>query len=217
MTLVALSSPADVESLPEYPISSVERLDSHYFMQFNVDRYGHSDFRRKAHRDPEVGFFGFELFFKSHGEAPLGTLPRDDDALAFLLNMPLERWLSLKDRSFNPLYNWSPVRCDNGKVRLAHPVVTEVMQAALRGHHEHKASNEDKAVYARRRRLVDVLRQCGCSEDMCADDVAVAWVDEWLLENHVGQRRMPQIQHSVARAVKAAAAAGVLGRMRSNH
>jgi len=204
----------DAADLPEYPISAESRLDSHYFMQFNHDRYDRSGFRRKAYRDPEVGFFGMELFFKSHGEAPLGTLPTDDDSLAFLLGLPLDRWISLKERSFNPLYNWHPVRCDNGEVRLAHPVVQEVMEAALRGHLEHKASNEDKAVYARRKRLIEVLRDVGCSEDLCSDELAVAWIDDWLLKHHTGQRRMPQFQASIARALKEAASEGVLGRSR---
>lgn len=200
----------DSSDLPEYPIPSSERLDSHYFVQFNHDRYDHSGFRRKAYRDPEVGFFGMELFFKAHGETPLGTLPMDDDSLAFLLGLPLERWLSLKERTFNPLYNWSPVRCDNGEVRFAHPVVQEVMQDALRGHHEHKASNESKAVYQRRRRLIDLLRECGCGDKLLADEFAVAWLDDWLLEHHRGQRRFPQIQHSIQRALRAAAGADVL-------
>ncbi len=139
------SMPQLVEAgdLPEYPISSAERLDTHYFIQFNHDRYERSDFRRNSYRDPEVGFFGMELFFKSQGESPLGTLPTDPDALAFLLGLPLEKWKSLTAREFNPLYNWHRVRCDNGEVRLAHPVVQEVMEAALAGHREHKASNEE--------------------------------------------------------------------------
>lgn len=206
-----------VADLPEYPISAESRLDSHYFIQFNHDRYDRSDFRRKAYRDPEVGFFGMELFFKSHGEAPLGTLPADDDSLAFLLGLPLDRWLSLKERSFNPLYNWSPVRCDNGEIRLAHPVVQEVMKAALDGHLEHKASNESKAVYARRKRLVDVLRDCGCGDDLCNDEFAVAWIDDWLVKYHAGQRRMPQIQQSISRALRDAATEGILARSRGGH
>lgn len=206
----------DTADLPEYPISAECRLDSHYYMPFNHARYNRSDFRRKAYRDPEVGFFGMELFFKSHGETPLGTLPTDDESLAFLLGLPLDRWLSLKDRPFSPLYNWRPVRCDNGDIRLAHPVVQEVMEAALRGHQEHIASNESKAVYARRKRLVDALRDCGCGDDLCRDDYAVAWLDDWLLENHLGQRRMPQLQHSIARALRAAAAEGILGRKRGS-
>lgn len=207
----------DGSALPEYPISADSRLDSHYFIQFNHDRYDRSDFRRKAYRDPEVGFFGLELFFKSHGEAPLGTLPSDDESLAFLLGLSLERWVSMRERSFNPLYNWQPVRCDNGAIRLAHPVVQEVMQAALLGHQEYKASNESKAIYARRKRLIDVLRDCGCSAELCSDEFAVGWLDDWLIENHLGQRRMPQLQHSVSRALRAAASEGILGRQRGGN
>ncbi|MEE3316910.1 MAG: hypothetical protein VX202_04045 [Pseudomonadota bacterium] len=214
MALAIVSN--DSEGLPEYPISSVERLDSHYFLQFNVDRYDRSNFRRKAYRDPEVGFFGVELFFKSHGETPLGTLPRDDESLAFLLGLSLEKWMALRERPFNPLYNWKPVLCDNGDVRLAHPVVLEVMKAALEGHQNYEASKEDKAVYARRARLIKALRECGCSDDLCKDEFAVAWIDEWLLEHHSGQRRMPQFQHSITKALRAAAGEGVLNRPRAN-
>lgn len=126
----------------------------------------------------------------------------------------MDKWLSLKERPFNPLYNWRRVQCDNGEIRLAHPVVQEVMEAALRGHQEHKASNEEKAVYQRRIRLVKQLSQCGCGDDLCSDDYAVGWIDEWLLEHHPGQRRMPQIQHSIARALRAAASEGILNRSR---
>lgn len=201
--------------LPEYPISAESRLDSHYFMQFNHDRYDRSTFRRKSYRDPEVGFYGFELFFKSHGEAPLGTLPCDDEGLAFLLGLSLDKWLGLRERAFNPLYNWERVLCDNGEIRLAHPVVTEVMEAALRGHQEHKISNETKAVAARRGRLVKTLRDCGCGKDLLEDEFAVGWIDDWLEANHRGQRRMPQFQASITRALRAAAAEGVLGRARN--
>jgi hypothetical protein len=207
----------DADELVEYPISSAERLDSHYFMQFNHDRYDRSEFRRRAYRDPEVGFFGMELFFKAHGETPLGTLPADDEALAFLLGLPLDQWKRMTERPFNPLYNWHPVRCDNGEVRLAHPVVQEVMEAALRGHLEHKASNEDKAIAARRRRLVASMKECGCSDELCADEFAVAWMDDWLLEHHKGQRRMPQFQHSIARALRAAYQDEILGRGRAGN
>lgn len=202
----------DVETLPLYPIPTSERLDSHYFIPFNRHRYERSEFRRKAYRDPEVGFFGMELFFKSHGEAPLGTLPVDDEELAFLLGLPLDRWMSLRDRPFHPLYNWEPVKCDNGQIRYAHPVVQEVMETALRGHQEHKASNEDKAIYVRRKRLSGVLRDCGCGDDLCSDDFAVGWLDEWLLEHHKGQRRMPQLEVSIRRALTAAAKEGILNR-----
>lgn len=211
MTARHLSS-VPSEPLPEYPISVSERLDSHFFLQWNLDRYDRSDFRRLSYRDPEVGFFGLELFFKSHGETPLGTLPLENDALAFLLGLSLEKWMGLVERRFNPLHNWYHVRCDNGAVRLAHPVVTEVMAAALTGHKEYKASTEDKAVWQRRNRLKATLKACGCSDALCDDDLAVSWLDDWLTEHHQGQRRMPQFQASIGRALKAAAEQGILNR-----
>lgn len=212
MTVPQQLRPVDAGSLPEYPISAADRLDSHYFIQFHIDRYDRSTFRRMAYGDPEVGFFGMELFYKAHGETPLGTLPSEPVELAFLLGISLERWVALTRREFSPLYNWSPVRCDNGQIRLAHPVVQETMEAALLGHKVHKASNEERAVSMRRGRLVKDLKTCGCSEELCKDDLAVGWIDDWLLENHKGQRRMPKFQASIARALRAAADAGLLGR-----
>ncbi len=207
----------DTDALEDYPIPSAARLDSHYFMPFNHDRYDRSEFRRRAYRDPEVGFFGMELFFKSHGETPLGTLPKDDEALAFLLGLPLDYWKRLAERAFSPLYNWRAVRCDNGAIRLAHPVVQEVMEAALQGHLEHKASNESKAVYARRKRLIDTLRECGCNDKLCSDDFLVGWLDEWLLKNHQGQRRMPQLETSIRRALKDAGSQGLLAKFNKDN
>ena len=55
-------------------------------------RWRGSDFRRHGYKDPEVGFFGLELFFLFQDETPIGTLPCDDSALAFLLRIPTSRW-----------------------------------------------------------------------------------------------------------------------------
>ena len=126
-----------------YPISTHDRLDSHYFLQWNLKRWRGSAFRKAAYSDPEVGFYGFELFCKAQDETPIGTLPCDDGQLAFLLHLPLEKWLGLKKRDLSPLHGWSKVLCDNGEIRLAHPVVTAVAVEALGSRKRNVAKNAD--------------------------------------------------------------------------
>ncbi|MFW2541517.1 hypothetical protein ACN2XU_02665 [Primorskyibacter sp. 2E107] len=145
----------EAASIPEYPISSVERLDSHFFVPWNLKRWRGSEFRRHGYADPEVGFFGVELFWLAQDETPLGTLPCDDEALAFLLRMPLSRWRDLNSRAVSPLHGWHRVQCDNGRVRLAHPVVTEVAQEALDGKRRNGAKNADE----RMRKRLNTIRQ----------------------------------------------------------
>lgn len=117
------------DDLEEYPISSKDRLDSHYFLQWNLKRWRGSEFRKTV--DPEAGWYGFGLFCIAQDGTPIGTLPVDDQQLAFDLNLPLEKWVALMARKVTPLHNWHRVRCDNGEIRYAHPVVTEVALEAL--------------------------------------------------------------------------------------
>ncbi|MER5173363.1 hypothetical protein [Thioclava kandeliae] len=131
------------DGLPDYPISALDRLDSHYFVTFNLKRWRGSEFRRGAYTDPEVGFFGMELFWAAQDETPIGTLPCDDESLAFLLRMPVARWRELSSRVVTPLHGWQPVQCDNGQRRLAHPVVTAVALEALGSKRRNDAKHAD--------------------------------------------------------------------------
>ncbi|UWQ29903.1 hypothetical protein [Leisingera sp. M523] len=143
--------PIDAEALDEYPISASDRLDSHYFLQWNLKRWRASEFRRKA--DPEVGWYGMQLFFIAQDETPIGTLPCDDDQLAYELRVPLEKWKALTERKFSPLHNWARVRCDNGEIRWAHPVVTEVAVEALKSKRKNQSNQEQRT---RNKRLKDL-------------------------------------------------------------
>lgn len=143
----------DIDEIEVYPISSAERLDAHFFVAWNLKRWRGSDFRRHAYNDPEVGFFGVELFHIAQDETPVGTLPCDDEALAFLLRMPVGRWRELKARDVSPLHGWRMVACDNQQTRLAHPVVTEVALAALKSKRNNDVNREDRK---RAKRLKDL-------------------------------------------------------------
>lgn len=136
--------PVDPVDLPEYPISIDDRIDSHYFLQWNLKRWRGSDFRRHGYKDPEVGWYGMELFFLSQDEAPVGTLPCDETALAFLLRLSVSQWRELAARAVSPLHGWSRVQCDNGEVRLAHPIVKAVAVEALKSKRQNQSNQEDR-------------------------------------------------------------------------
>jgi hypothetical protein len=144
-----------VDEIQTYPISAGDRLDSHFFVPWNLKRWRGSEFRRLGYADPEVGFYGMELFFIAQDETPLGTLPCDEEALAFLLRITVSRWRDLVNREASPLHGWHPVLCDNGQTRLAHPVVTEVALEALNGRRRNNAKNADDRM---RKRLGTIAR-----------------------------------------------------------
>lgn len=201
----------DSSALPEHTVSADERLDSHYFIQWNLKRWRKSQFRQLA--EPEVGWFGFLLFCEAHDETPVGTLPVSEELLAKALGITIERWRQLCARKITPLHNWTQALCDNGEVRLVHPVVTEVVRDALDRRDVRKASSEGKAVYQRQQRLSEAMRDIGCDKAVCADRVLIERLDAWLLENHHGQRRMPQFEASITRALRHAAEQGWMGRV----
>lgn len=143
--------PVGDSGFPEYPISASDRLDSHFFLQWNLKRWRASEFRRKA--DPEVGWYGMQLFFISQDETPVGTLPVDDEQLAYELRLDLAKWQKLLEHRISPLHNWSKVQCDNGEIRWAHPVVTEVAGDALKSKRKNHCNAEDRK---RNKRLKDL-------------------------------------------------------------
>jgi hypothetical protein len=178
--------PVDTDDLPDYPISAEDRLDSHYFLQWNLKRWRNSDFRKKA--DPDVGWYGFQLFCIAHDCAPIGTLPCDDVLLAFDLNLPLEKWRALLGRAITPLHGWYKVRCDNGEIRLAHEVATLVAEKAL----ESKKSNET-AVERRKqnKRLSDLeamVERIGAKQLLKSAGFLERF-DDWLIQHHPGVQR----------------------------
>lgn len=170
-----------------YPISTNDRLDSHYFLQWNLKRWRGSVFRKKAYSDPEVGFYGFELFCASQDEAPIGTLPCDDGQLAFLLHLPLEKWQMLKERDFSPLHGWSKVLCDNGEIRLAHPVVTAVAVEALGSKKRNAVKNADDRM---RKRLGTISHHLTANipggARIAANDEMINRLSDWIENAYPG-------------------------------
>lgn len=166
---------------PDYPISAQARLDTHYFVPWNLKRWRGSAFRRLAYKDPEVGFYGLELFFLAQDESPIGTLPLDDEAMAFLLRMPVTRWRDLKARPLSPLFGWYRVACDNGQVRLAHAVVTEVALDALDRRDRNQSKNADDRMRRRLKTIVGHLRDgVAGGHELSQNDEAVNAISDWI-------------------------------------
>lgn len=176
----------EADEIETYPISSTERLDAHFFVAWNLKRWRGSEFRRHGYADPEVGWFGRELFELSQDETPVGTLPCDDEALAFLLRMPPARWRELRNREVSPLHGWHLVHCDNGQKRLAHPVVTEVAFEALRGKKKNAAKNADERMRKRIGTIVSHLKALPGAARIAEMEERVNAISDWIDDQYPG-------------------------------
>lgn len=194
--------------LPEYPEDLCDPSGANdYFTKFWHDRWLSSRLHLTA--SLEVQAAALNLFFYARKQIPIGSLPRDPRMLTRLLRVTDSQWHQLMDQEITPLHGWHEYRHGDSVV-LGHAVVIEVALDALDRREARKMANDDKAVRERRRRLVGTLRQCGVTEAALKDWALVCWLDDWLEANHRGQRRFPQIEHSVKRALAAAAQAGKL-------
>lgn len=201
-----------VDDLPFYPISTEDRLDSHFFIQWNLKRWRGSEFRRLA--DPEVGWAWFQLINAAQDETPIGTLPTNDVLLAECARVSLEKWRQLCERTISPLHKWHKDVCDNGEIRWAHHVVQLVAQEALEGRARHQQSNEEKAVYARLKRIREALVNFGCDKSVSADDVLVKRLDDWLVTNCVGNRRKADYERALMHGAREKWFDGVKARLK---
>lgn len=199
-------------TLEDYPDQLCDAaLATDYFTKFWHDRWLSSRLHLTA--SLEVQGAALNLFFLARKQTPIGSLPVDQRLLARLLRVSDREWEGLMAQDITPLHQWREYAHD-GTVVLGHPVVIEVSLDALDRREARRLANDDKAVRERRRRLQVTMREAGVSEPAIKDWSLVCWLDEWLCANHHGQRRFPQIQHSLSRALQAASAAGQLNRGR---
>ncbi|MEB3421744.1 hypothetical protein ACFSDD_17545 [Salipiger marinus] len=191
-----LRSVSGIDDLPEYPVSAEDRLDSHFFIQWNLKRWRKSTFRQLA--EPDVGWFGFLLICEAHDEAPVGTLPNDDRLLAKALNISVERWRELCQRDVTPLHGWGLVRCDNNEIRYAHPVVTAVVQEALKSKRKNQADAEQRKRAKRLKDLREMIeKRIGAGPLLRNPDFLEAFND-WLEERYPeAQRREPFVRSAL--------------------
>lgn len=188
--------PVGTDDLPEYPISAEDRLDSHFFIQWNLKRWRKSNFRRLA--EPEVGWFGFLLICEAHDESPVGTLPTDERLLADTVGVTLDRWRQLCEREINPLHNWHLVRCDNGEVRYAHPIVQEVALEALKSRKKNQVEADQRRLAKRLKDLTEMIETRIKAPQLLQVPGFVSRFHEWLEENYPdAQRREPLVRKAL--------------------
>lgn len=203
-------TPVDAD-LPDYPEELCDpRLTADFFTAFWHDRWLSSRLHLKA--SMLVQGMALNLFFLARKQNPVGSLPADQDMLARLLRVSETEWKGAMAQDITPLHNWTEYRY-GAAIVLGHPVVIEVARDALDRREARKLSNEAKAVQQRQARLVDVLRgePFRCAPMILDDPTLIERLDEWLAENHRGQRRMPQFAHSVQRALDHATKQGWIG------
>ncbi len=206
--MTAHLKPVEPVVLEHYPAELCDpRLTNDYFTMFWHDRWLSS----RMHLTASMAVQGaaLNLFFLSRKQIPVGSLPSDEKLLARMLRVSEEDWRGMMAQEITPLHHWREFEHE-GEIVLGHSVVIEVALDALDKREARKASNEERAVRVRIARLIETMRDAGCSKEACGDSRLVEWLDGWLLENHRGQRRRPQIDASLKRALAAAAQAGVL-------
>lgn len=183
--------------LPEYPIAAGARLDGNGFVKWQHSRWLNSTSFRKM--SWEAQGMARALFDIAQMETPVGTLPDDDDELAFMLRLDVRRMRELRQMEFGPLRHW--VRCRAGEqVRLMHPVVLEQVQDALERRETASLSKEAKAEFQRLKRLREALAEAGLDKAVIADEVLVRRMDEWLQQNHRGNRTKLAYQTAIIHA-----------------
>ncbi|QRF66365.1 hypothetical protein [Ponticoccus alexandrii] len=183
MTARHLSS-VPSEPLPDYPISAAENLDSHYFLQWNLKRWRGSAFKKTC--DPVVGWYGFNLFCIAQDGRPVGTLPDDPSQLAFDLHLSVDKFEDLCRLNPSPLHGWYRVRCDNGEIRLAHKVVTECVQEALKGKRDNAAKNADDRMRKRLRTIAGHVYAITGSDRLAKDEERLNAVHDWIETTYPG-------------------------------
>jgi hypothetical protein len=195
--------PVDMDELPVYPITAEERLDGNSFVKWATNRWLASKTFKLMPWDMQG--MARALFDMCQNETPVGTLPDDDEELAFMLRCDARRIRELRGLEFGPLRNWSRCLCEgqgNGQVRLMHPVVLEQVRDALERRSIAMLSSQEKAVAMRLERLRKALTKEGCSKDMVADDILIRRMDEWLNEARKGKRTEAVYRSAILHAMQ---------------
>ncbi|WP_281955564.1 hypothetical protein [Pseudophaeobacter arcticus] len=185
--------PVDMGDLPDYPLSCDDRLDSHFFMAWERRRWLASDMRLNA--TPECRALFFDLINIAYDNSPVGTLPMDQNILAKLLMIDPGHFGSLCKLDYGPLYKWEACRCDNGDIRLMHPMVLRSLTEAMARRQDHRARNDAANSAKRLQRLR--ITVSGYHADLAKNDAAVRWMDEWLVKEGCEYRSAAWIERSM--------------------
>lgn len=163
---------------PEYPYAADLRLPTHHFLPWQHRRWLNSRMRLLGRL--EVRAIAIDLFSISQDQTPVGTLPNDAEELCILLNVSPQIWDDLARLDIPPLYGWYECKCGD-EIRLAHPVVLEMIGEALNKRQEAAARATAGQQRMRLKRLADTMqRVAGGSSRLAANPAAVERVAEWL-------------------------------------
>lgn len=173
------------QALPEYPIGREERLDGYSFVKWHTARWLSS--RSFKLMDWECQGMARALFDLCQNESPVGTIPNDDEELAYMLRTDVRKIRELRALEFGPFRNWCHCMCD-GEVRLMHHVVLAQVTDAIERRELSKLSKEDQACAKRMDRLEKALVANGCAQDVVADHNLLKRIDAWITETHRGNR-----------------------------
>lgn len=194
------------DDLPEYPADLMDAPPAaDFFIKFFHIRWLNSRLHLTASQ--QVQGMALNLFMISRSQNPMGSLPNDEAVIARLLRVSQEEWRSAVAQPIGPLHGWRQYRASD-QVVLGHAVVIEGCQDAINRREAREAGNEEKRAAQRLKRLAETMHSIGCGKDMCADAVLVQRIDEWLLANHNGQRRRPQFDALIRRALDHASRMG---------
>jgi hypothetical protein len=180
--------PVAMADLPEYPIPRSERLPELAFIKWVPSQWLNSSGHAKC--TYEVQGMARALFDISTAQSPIGTLPDDDEELAFLLRVPMPQFAALRALGARgPVRNWSRCVAD-GEVRLMHRVVTASLQDVLERRDNRNLSKEAQAEAKRFLRLAEGLQKIGVHADVCGDGILMKRLEDWLNANWRGNRTL---------------------------
>lgn len=191
--------PVDAAGLEPYPFGAEDRLDGNSFVKWHTARWLASTTYKLA--SWEVQGMARALFDLCQTENPIGTLPDDDNELAFMLRVPPQRVRELRAMDFGPLRNWRRCNCA-GRVRLMHEVVVEQIRDALERRALAVLSSEQKAIAVRLERLRKALAANGVAKEVIADEVLIGRMDEWLQATHPRNRTKAVYRSAILHAVQ---------------
>lgn len=198
--LMAVTSPMDMDTLPEYPIDADCRLDSHGFVQWEFRRWLSSDMRWNGSH--ECKSMWFELVNLAHSETPVGSLPRDLRRLARMIEPAVDRdhFEQLCKMEYGPLHGWVPCRAGD-EIRLMHPVVTRIVTAAFASRANHAARVEAASQKRRFQRLTEDV--AALAPTVAADNRKIQWIDSHIQERIARHGRSRRIADDLHAAIQA--------------
>lgn len=180
-TIAPLRLMSDAADLPLYPIALGVRLSSHGWFQFHHAWWRTSDFHRDA--DREVRAVWFDLLCAAQDEDPVGTLPVEPAALAYIARCTLEDWTRLSARALIPLNGWQRCLISDGSVRLYHPKLLQVTTGAAKSHTDAEARRAADRDRKRLKDLPDQIVRAGGARRLADAPAFVLQLDQWLVEN----------------------------------